>query len=447
MLHIAKFYSSFYLHKRSYLLGSVGVALFALSYFIPLLFIMAQVFIVCIVIFILFDIFLLYHKNNALQVTRVCVDRFSNGDDNKVILQFSNQYNFEVKGFVIDELPPQFQLRNWRRTFSLLSNAQHQIIYTLRPTQRGVYEFGNIIVVVASPFQFIQKRLVFHQSKKVAVYPSFLQLKKFSIHAITNTPTDIGVKPIRKLGSSTAFEQIKEYVSGDDFRKINWKATARKTNLMVNTFTDEKSQQIYCLIDKSRNMQMPFNGLTLLDHAINSAVIIANVALQKQDKAGLIAFAESIDTHVVADKKNTQMQQILDSLYQQKTNFLDPNYEMLYAQVRNKIKQRSLLMVYTNFESLYGLQRQLPYLKKIAHYHVLVVVIFENTAIKELTQKTATHTEEIYLQIIADKFLYEKKQMIKELQQNGIIAVLTTPQQLTINTLNKYLEIKSKQLI
>jgi hypothetical protein len=104
-------------------------------------------------------------------------------------------------------------------------------------------------------------------------------------------------------------------------------------------------------------------------------------------------------------------------------------------------------MVYTNFESLYGLQRQLPYLKKIAHYHVLVVVIFENTAIKELTQKTATHTEEIYLQIIADKFLYEKKQMIKELQQNGIIAVLTTPQQLTINTLNKYLEIKSKQLI
>lgn len=214
---------------------------------------------------------------------------------------------------------------------------------------------------------------------------------------------------------------------------------------MVNTYVDEKSQQVFCVIDKSRNMKMPFEGLSLLDYAINTSLALSNVAIQKQDKAGLICFAEKVDSFLPADSKPMQMESLLQQLYKQETFFKDADYEALYAQVRNRIKQRSLLILFTNFESEYGLKRQLPYLKRLANYHLLLVVFFENTEIKKMLSKDASNTEEIYIQTIADKFLYEKKLMLKELQHNGIAALITSPADLTINTINKYLEIKKRQ--
>jgi uncharacterized protein (DUF58 family) len=138
---------------------------------------------------------------------------------------------------------------------------------------------------------------------------------------------------------------------------------------------------------------------------------------------------------------------VLEALYKQQTKFLDPDYETVYAYIRSRIKQRSLLVLFTNFESLYSLQRQMPYLQKIAHYHLLMVVFFENTEIGSLLQKDAANTEEIYVQTIAEKFAFEKRQMVKELNNQGILAVLTTPENLTVNAMNKYLEVKGKQMI
>jgi len=175
------------------------------------------------------------------------------------------------------------------------------------------------------------------------------------------------------------FEQIKEYVRGDDYRTINWKATARKEGLMVNNYTDERSQQIYCLINKGRVMKMPFNGLTLLDYAINTSLVLSNIALVKHDKAGVITFEKNLDTFLLADKKPTQMNLVLESLYKQKTDFLESDFEKLFSAIRNRITNRSLLVLFTNFESLESLQREMTALKKIAKYHLLLVILFEHS--------------------------------------------------------------------
>ncbi|MFZ1858378.1 MAG: DUF58 domain-containing protein, partial [Chitinophagaceae bacterium] len=265
--------------------------------------------------------------------------------------------------------------------------------------------------------------------------------------AVSNRLQEVGVKKIRRIGHSMEFEQIKEYVRGDDYRTINWKATARKDGLMVNNYTDERSQQIYCLINKGRVMKMPFGGMTLLDYAINAALVLSNVALVKQDKAGLITFEKNLDTFLLADKKPTQMNQILETLYRQKTDFLESDFEKLFSVIRNRITNRSLLMLFTNFESLESLQREMPALKKIAHYHLLLIVFFENTELKSVVEKNATSLEDIYIKTIAEKFAYEKRLMVKELHKNGIPSILTTPENLTVNTINKYLELKTRMSI
>lgn len=391
------------------------------------------------------DGLLLYSKNAGITAKREVADRLSNGDDNHIHIEIENNYGFKVQLKIIDEIPPQFQDRAWHREATIASGTIRMIDYTLKPLQRGEYNFGAINIYAQSPLGVVTRRYIIDADETVKVYPSYIQMRRYQLLAASNKLQESGAQRLRKLGQSMEFEQIKEYVRGDDYRNINWKATARRSDLMVNNFTDERSQQIYCVINKGRTMKMPFEGMTLLDYAINAALVISNTALIKQDKAGLITFAENLDTFLPADKKPTQMNLLLEQLYRQQTAFLEPDLEKLFSAIRNRITQRGLIILFTNYESLESLERELPSLKRIAHYHLLVVVFFENTELKQLVEKKAATTEDIYIKTIAEKYFFEKKLIVKELQKHGILSVLTTPEKLTINALNKYLEIKNRQ--
>ena len=439
--------TSFHLNVWVYYGIFSAAVLFAFSYFFPLLFQAALMLLLLVAIAVLLDAFLLYRIKEGIGAERILNERFSNGDENKVVLRLQNHYDFSVACEIIDELPVQFQQTNWKRLVTLPANSSSTIEYELKPQERGEYGFGMINVYAEGALKLVRRRYILGEFQQVKVYPSFMQMRRFSFLAVANLQGHTGVKKIRSLGHSLEFEQIKDYVRGDDYRTINWKATARRGGLMANTFTDERSQQVYCMINKGRTMKMPFEGMTLLDYAINASLVLSNVALQKQDKAGLICFEKNIDVFLPADKKPTQINHIMETLYKQQTAFVEPDSEKLFSVVRNRISQRSLLVLFTNFQSLESLQREMPSLKRLAHYHLLMVVFFENTELKHLTEAEATTVEDVYIKTIADKFRHEKKLMVKALQAQGIIAVLTAPQILTVNALNKYLELKNRQRI
>ncbi len=438
---------SFYLNRIVYFIAGIAAVVFVLSFFLPVLFRIGGMILLLLFIAILIDALILFGKREGFGAERLTSDRFSIGDPNRIILSFNNYYSFPVAISVIDEIPIQFQERKWIMKARIAANEKHELEYSLRPTTRGEYVFHDINVYVHGTLQLVKRRYIFPSQKTVKVYPSYVQMRRYQLLAVSNRLQEVGVKRIRKIGHSMEFEQIKEYVRGDDYRTINWKATARKDALMVNNYTDERSQQIYCLVNKGRVMKMPFDGMTLLDYAINASLVLSNVALVKQDKAGLITFSENLDTFLAADKKPTQMNLVLEALYRQQTRFLEPDYEKLFSLIRNRITNRSLLILFTNFESLEGLQREMPALKKIAHYHLLLVVFFENTELKTLIESRATSMEEIYIKTIAEKFAFEKRLMVKELHKNGIPSILTTPANLTVNTVNKYLELKTRMSI
>jgi uncharacterized protein (DUF58 family) len=438
---------SFYFNKIVYYIAAAAAVFYLTSYFFSSFFNIGSLVLLLLAMAVAIDAFLIYGKRKGFVAERLIAERFSIGDPNKVVLQLKNQYPFPVTMGIIDELPVQFQERNWLRKLKMDAGSNHELEYAVCPTTRGEYEFGNINVYVHGPLSLVKRRYIFPANKTVKVYPSYIQMRRYQLLAASNKLQEAGVKRIRKIGHSMEFEHIKEYVRGDDYRTINWKATARKADLMVNNYTDERSQQIYCLINKGRVMKMPFGGMTLLDHAINASLVLSNVALVKQDKAGLITFAENLDTFLQADKKPTQMNLLLESLYRQNTQFLEPDFEKLFSIIRNRITNRSLLILFTNFESIESLQREMPALKKIAHYHLLLVVFFENTELRFLMERKAATIEDIYIKTIAEKFAFEKRLMVKELHKNGIPSILTTPEHLTVNTVNKYLELKTRMSI
>ena len=423
------------------------VVLFLLKFFFAWLGDIPEIATGVVVVLFFTDIFILYRNIQGIEAKRFTSKRLSNGDENPIQIEVKNRYGFGTNVRVIDEVPFQFQLRNKDFKLHLKPGEIKSIHYNLRPTKRGEYDFGFIRTYISSPLGLVNRRYNFDGAKILPVYPSFINLGQYELMAISRYLTEFGIKKIRKIGQSSEFDQIKNYVGGDDIRTINWKATARKGGLMVNTYTDEKSQNIYCIIDKSRVMRMPFEGLSLLDYAINATVALSKVAMLKEDKAGLITISENIGSIVPADRKASQLGSIMNVLYKEKTRYLESNLEALYSAIRSVVKQRGLLVFFTNFESLSALQRQLPYLKRISKYHLLVVVFFENTELKNLSTEPAKDVEGIYHKTIAEKFIYEKKLMVKELNKHGILAILTPPQKLTVNVINQYLALKAQQRI
>ncbi|MBL7757090.1 MAG: DUF58 domain-containing protein [Chitinophagaceae bacterium] len=437
-------YKSLFLNKIVYYVAGVAAVLFTLGYFFPDMYQAGWLLLLLLGIAIVIEVLLLYIFREGIGAVRDTTDRFSIGDENKVALELHNRYPFPVRLSIIDELPVQFQERHWLKKIHIKGGESSELVYMLRPVTRGEYVFNDINIFAHGPLGLVKRRYKIPQERTIKVYPSYVQMRRYQLLAVSNRLQEVGVKRIRRLGHSLEFEQIREYVPGDDYRTINWKATARKNGLMVNNYTDERSQQVYCIVNKGRVMKMPFGGMTLLDHAINASLVLSNVALVKQDKAGLITFAENLDSFVPADKKPTQMNLLLEALYRQQTRFLEPDFEKLYAVVRTRITHRSLLVLFTNFESLESLEREMPALKRLARYHLLLVVFFENTELKALTNKPSSTVEEIYIKTIAEKFAFEKRQMVKELHNNGILSILTTPENLNVNTVNKYLELKTR---
>jgi len=422
------------------------VALFILAYIYDgLLSIVTALFFVAVGL-VLADLILLF-KQKGISATRVLPEKLSNGDDNPIELRIENNYNFKSDLLLIDEMPFQYQKRDFEIKIQLPAQNEKKITYTLRPLERGEYYFGHLNIYANSPIGLVTRRFQFSKDAMVPNYPSFLQLRKYMLLAFSNKLFEYGLKKIRRIGHTMEFEQIKDYVNGDDIRNINWKATAKRNQLMVNQYQDERSQPIYSVIDKGRAMKMPFEGLSLLDYAINATLVISNVALKKQDKAGMFTFSRKVENKVVAERRPMQMNKILETLYNVNTDFSESDFSRLYIDVKRSITQRSLLLLYTNFETLDALHRQLGYLKAIAKNHLLVVIFFENTELQKLTKVEASSTFEIVQKTVAEKFVYEKKLIVNELQKHGIQSILTAPEHLTINTINKYLEIKARGLI
>ncbi len=421
--------------------------LFLFGYFYPALFPIAQLTVLGAGIFLIVDTLILFRIREPIKANRSIGNRLSNGDDNPVWINVQSFYPFKVLVQIIDEIPHQFQVRDFKLQVSLSNRENKSLKYELRPTERGEYYFGAIHIYAESTIGFIQRRTKIEQEVTVPVYPSFIQMQKFEMYAISNRLSDIGVKKIRRLGHTMEFDQIKEYVQGDDVRSINWKATARSQNLMVNQYQDEKSQQVINVIDMGRVMKMPFDGLTLLDYAINTSLVISNIALLKDDKAGLITFGNKNSIIVKPEKRRPHIRKIQEALYNLETNFLESDFERLVLNLKLHLNQRSLILLYTNFETFSAMERQLPYLQRVAKDHLLVTIFFENTEVGKLIEKDSSTIGDIYTKTIAEKFYYEKKQIVKALNQRGIHTIFTPPKELSVNAINKYLELKARGLI
>ena len=435
-----------FLRPRLFGVLTAVVLLYILSMQVPLMMVLGHFILVGVVIFFLIEYGILFFTKNQIFMQRHMDDVLSNADDNRISIELMSEFNLPLHIKMIDELPVQFQERKFVILDKLKARDEKTVRYKLRPTTRGEYHFGKTHIYASTSIGLLQRRFSTAENFMVKVYPSYLKLKQYSIRGVASRDQITGSRKVRK-GMSTEFDQIKDYVRGDDVRTINWKATARRSHFMINTYMDEKSQQVFCLIDKSRLMKMPFDGVSLLDYSINASLMFSYVALQKDDKVGLITFSSKINDVIKASKSRKQFSTIVERLYNQTTEFQESDYGDLQLAVKKDVGQRSLLLLFTNFETYVGFERKLPYFRMLNKKHLLCVVLFENTELKNIHEERGHSLEDIYVKTMADKYNYEKKMMLKELRKNGILSIYSAPSDLSVNVVNKYLDLKTKRYI
>ena len=442
-----KIFKHLYLNNRVFY-GSFFVAvIYILAFFFPILLNLASILLLVLTLLTFVDVLFLFITKEPIKAQRILPEKLSNGDENFVKIDIKNLYGFNIKTKIIDEIPFQFQKRDFLIEKNIESKKNIFFQYHLEPKERGEYSFGSLNVIVSSPFGLVSRKFIFQKDDQLPCYPSFIHLRKYELMALNNEFMMGGIKKIRRLGHTMEFEQIKEYVPGDDVRTINWKASSKRNQLMVNQFQDEKSQRIYMIIDKGRTMQMPFNGLSLLDYSINSAMALSHIILKKFDKAGMMTFSKKTENKIAAENKNGQLKKIAEALYNINTNFYESDFSRLYQDVKFSINQRSLILLFTNFETLDAVNRQMKYLRGIAKNHLLVVVFFKNSEMLQLVGGNPDNMQEVYDEIIAEKFEMEKKLIIQELRKHGIYSIYTLPENLNIEVINKYLEIKARGIL
>lgn len=436
-----------YLTGRFFTCLLLGIFALVMAYVFPLLLIWVAGALLMYAVMVLLELIALYRYKQGFEASRVVSDKLSNGEENPVRVEVRNRYPVGVHCRLIDEIPVEFQNRHISFSLNMMPGEQQGINYTLRPTKRGAYGFGKVRAFISTRLSLVERCYSFDLEREVAVYPSFMMMHRYELMAYGNYHPENGAMRTRALGGNMAFEQIKPYVVGDDPRTVNWKATAKHNHLMVNTYTEERSQQIYCLVDKGRTMQSPFNGMTMLDHAINTILTLSNVILKKGDRAGLITFSNTSRNCVKADNRVGQLNRISEFLYRLETHYQESDFEKLYISVVRQIPTRSLLILFTNFDTVTGMQRHLSALRRLASRHLVLIVLFENSELNKALERPVRGVKDVYFETIAAGFAMEKRQMVRELSQMGIRVILSKPEALTVNSINSYLDLKERKLI
>ncbi len=439
---------SVYLTNRFYYVLLTFIILFCIAFLFPSLILFLKILLLVFIVWCIRDLYFLLKDKEPVNVTRECKTIWSMDYENPIKLNINWLTSIPYEYTIEDELPEVFSDQfNKIHAHTKDQFKYHQ--YIIIPKKRSIFQFGRTHVFLKSNDKLFERRLSFDTQIDISVYPAIAQFNDSKFNYKISNRSEGGFHQVRRLGHGYEFDHIKAYIRGDDIRSINWKATGRMNSLMVNQYEDDVSQSVYHILDKSRIMNFKSNGMTLLDYAINTILIHSKVVLDKKDRVGFISYSKFIDTFILADRIGAQLRKILSALYNESNTESESNIELLMHTVRSQIRQRSLIFLYTNFESLSALERTLPYLKSIQTYHQLVVIFFSNDHVIDRMDaiKRNDVKHDCYDIAVLENYSLEKQLIVNRIQRENIHALLVEPNRLGISTINKYLELKSKGIM
>jgi uncharacterized protein (DUF58 family) len=383
---------------------------------------------------------------NVPDVRRTLDARLVLGADNPVTLRLHNRSGQLLRVTLRDDVPPGFDedghMGSTGLNVRLPSHARSELGYTVVPSRRGHFDFGNLHLRLEGGLGLGAVIATVAATATVRVYPNLRGPRRYELAARLGALHSVGVRNVRKPGGGGEFEQLREYVPGDPFRDVDWKATAKRRRPVTRVHGQEHSQTVIVCIDAGRMMATQQGEITKLDHAINAALLLSYVALRAGDRVGLVVFAEGVHAFVPPRRGPTQYRRILESLYAVEASPTYVDFRRLTEFVRVRVPRRALLLVFSDLlddSQALPLSDQAPLLRR---KHLPLCVTMNDPVAERLAGAPVDGAREAYRRAAAADILDEREAIKGRLRKAGMGLVEAPAGELALATVNRYLAIK-----
>lgn len=326
----------------------------------------------------------------------------------------------------------------------VLPHEKKLLTYEIQPRKRGIYTFTDVHVTYLSRLKLLNKFIVYDMKTEVKVYPNLKDLKKYRLMVFGGYIMRGGKKVWNKRGEGLEFESLREYIYGDAYSKINWQATASMNKPIVNQYEVEKNQDIIALIDSGRAMSYEVRGYKKLDLAVNTALILSDIANISGDKSGLMVFNTEVQQYVKPGSGGLHRNKLLEALYTIDYSRDTSDFGGAFAYLSHRQKKRSLIFMFTEFETMDEAQEYIKVLPQVARRHLVILFMMIKEKVAALTDDTATTDEGLFLKGSALEILEDRKKILTSLKRTGIMCVECLPETLTTEVINHYIRLKRK---
>ena len=392
--------------------------------------------------------FLISESGRDFQVERQMDERFAMGAENEVRVRVRNRSRRAVKLLLKDEYPAPMELMNPREVMLTVPPGRSRVwTYRLLPTARGRYSFGDTHLRFRTRFGLLWKQYRYPTTSDVKVYPNIREAKKNELYAHRNRRPDPGIRRMQLRGQGREFESMREFVTGDEIRHISWAATAKRGKVITRQYTIERSQNVVVLLDTGRLMTARIGNLSKLDHAINAALSIAYVAAAGGDNVGLLAFARRVIDYLPPRRGREQINRVLESLYNLEPQLIEPSYARAFNFFNTNCKRRSLVIILTDLVDRDASAELLIHTSKLIPRHLPLIVTIGDTDLREMVRRAPATSGEVYQQGVAEEILRQREEALSRIRHAGGLALDVPARYLSIQLVNKYLEVKERGLL
>ncbi len=425
------------------LLGAVLVA--GASFAVPLTWV-AVLYFIALLGLVIAD-YAISTRPEQLGVERLNEAKLSLGTPNLIALRLHNQSPRAVRLKLRDEYPYQLRADADVLDGTLPPLGDAELRYHLTPLQRGDYRFGDVNLRWRSTLGLFQRQARYPAAADVRVYPNVLDVRKYDLLARKGLLTELGLRNARVFGSGTEFERLRDYTPDDEFKRINWKATARRNKLITVEYETERSQHVICAIDTGRLMRPPIGDIQKLDYAVNAALLMSYVATLRGDQIGTLTFADEVGAYLAPRRGRGQFYTMLELLYNVQGQAVEADYTRALSYLALKNKRRSLIVVFSDLATPDAAGPLIAQLTRMAQRHLPLLVVMNDPHVTRIAAAEPEQGSQVYERAVAEQLLDERRVIVDRLHQAGVLTIDVPADKLSVAVINQYLELKTRGML
>ena len=373
--------------------------------------------------------------------------KLSLGVQNPVTLSVRNRSRRRISFEVRDEPPEAFQIETRVMSGQIPPLETWTGTYHLQPLRRGDYKFGDITLRWKGPVGLVLRQGTVKAGGPVKVYPNLLDVRMYDLLLRKNRLQELGLRTTRMFGEGTEFERMREYLPDDEYRRINWKATARRHQPITVQYQTERSQTVIAVLDTGRMMQSPVANIAKLDYAVNAVLFLGYVAAGKGDRVGVMSFADDVSHYLAPRQGRGQFYRMLEVLYAVEAQQVEPNYRKALTYLAVKQRRRALVVIFTDLSSGASLDSLIAQVSSLARSSLPLVVTISDPDVHAAANQVPHDSLSVYQRASAAQMFDERRMVLDTLRKRGVLTLDVPANQLSLAVINRYLELKGRTML